>query len=168
MKIALLGYSGSGKSTLAAFLGKQKELPVLHLDTVQFIENWQEREPEAALEIVASFMTQASWVIDGNYTKFLQEKRLAEADQIVLLLFSPLATLRRVIQRRIKYHKKSRPDMAFGCEEKIDREFFWWVLYEGRRKARRQHFVAIQERYPEKVIVIKNQKQLDQFYLCHA
>lgn len=106
MKITLLGYSGSGKSTLAAYLSKAKQIPVLHLDTVQFIENWQEREYQEALVIVKNFMLQNSWVIDGNYTKFYQEERLAEADQIILLLFSPLVSLRRVINRRIKYQKK--------------------------------------------------------------
>lgn len=164
MKIALLGYSGSGKSTLAAFLGSEKSIPVLHLDTVQFVEHWEERDSEEALEIVEDFMGKSSWVIDGNYTKFYQERRLAEADQIILLMFSPWASLKRVIGRRIKYHHKTRPDMASGCDEKLDKEFLWWVLYEGRRKDRHQHFLDIQKRYPEKTFLIKNQKQLDQFY----
>lgn len=164
MKIALLGYSGSGKSTLAKYLGKEQKLPVLHLDTVQFIENWEERNQEEALEIVESFMAQDSWVIDGNYTKFHQEQRLVEADQIILLMFSRFASLKRVIGRRIKYHNKTRPDMAPGCDEKLDKEFLWWVFYEGRSRKRYQHYLMIKNKYPEKVIIIKNQKQLDQFY----
>lgn len=164
MKIAIFGYSGSGKSTLAAFLGEQHQLPVLHLDTVQFIENWQERNRQEALQMVATFMAQDSWVIDGNYSKFYQERRLEEADHVILLLFSPFASLKRIIERRVKYRNTARPDMAEGCPEKIDGGFLWWVLYKGRNKAKRQHYQAIQKQYPEKVIVIKNQQQLTRFY----
>lgn len=48
MKIAILGYSGSGKSTLARRLGEQYGIPVLHLDRVQFLPGWRERDPEEA------------------------------------------------------------------------------------------------------------------------
>ena len=43
MKIAILGTSGSGKSTLAKRLGETYGLPVLHMDTVQFLPGWVER-----------------------------------------------------------------------------------------------------------------------------
>ena len=44
MKIAVLGYSGAGKSTLARMLGEYYNIPVLHLDTVQFLPNWKIRD----------------------------------------------------------------------------------------------------------------------------
>ena len=149
---------------ISRFFREQHQLPVLHLDTVQFIENWQERNRQEALQMVATFMEQDSWVIDGNYSKFYQERRLEEADHVILLLFSPFASLKRIIERRVKYRNTARPDMAEGCPEKIDGEFLWWVLYKGRNKAKRQHYQAIQKQYPEKVIVIKNQQQLTRFY----
>lgn len=164
MKIAILGYSGSGKSTLAKFLGETYKIPVLHLDTVQFIEDWEERNYEEGLAIVAKIMAEDNWVIDGNYTKFYQAERLAAADQIIFVQFSRWATLKRIIQRRIKYHKQSRPDMAEGCDEKLDWEFLWWVVYEGRTKERREHYQAIEQGYADKCLTIKNQKELDAFY----
>lgn len=164
MKIAILGYSGSGKSTLAKFLGGKKQIPVIHLDTVQFVENWQQRPHEEALSIVSKAMAQEDWIIDGNYTKFYQAERLEEADQIIFVQFSRWASLKRVIHRRIKYHKKSRPDMAEGCDEKLDFEFLWWILYTGRTKERSAHYRALQQRYAAKSVVIKNQKELDAFY----
>ena len=56
MKIAILGYSGSGQSTTAALLAEKYSIPVLFLDTVQFMENWQERPLEDSKRIVADFM----------------------------------------------------------------------------------------------------------------
>lgn len=89
MKIAILGFSGSGKSTLASFLSKRYQLPLLHLDRVQFERDWKERDSDEGRAIVQEFLdTHDSWVIDGNYSKFYKERRLEEADEIVLLLFN--------------------------------------------------------------------------------
>lgn len=52
MKISIIGYSGSGKSTLAAKLGELYQIPVLFLDTVQFVERWEERDRQQSDYIV--------------------------------------------------------------------------------------------------------------------
>ena len=136
MKIAILGYSGSGKSTLARELAALHGLPVLHLDTVMFLPDWQERPQDEQLAIVQAFMdAHENWVIDGNYSNLLQPRRLAEADEIVLLLFNRFAALRRVTLRYRRYRGKSRPDMAVGCEEKLDAAFVRWVLWGGRAES---------------------------------
>ena len=163
MKIAILGYSGSGKSTLAKYLGTLFSIPVLYLDTVQFEENWQERDRNTAIAMVAAFMQQNQWVIDGNYTSFLQKERLEQADYIIYLAFSRWSCLLRAVKRYRQYKNTCRESMAAGCKEKIDREFVWWILYQGRTKERRQHVQDILEKYPTKSIVIKNQKQLNAF-----
>lgn len=76
MKIAILGYSGSGKSTLARTLSNHYKVPVLYLDTVQFLPNWIERDKDEGMQLVLEFMKNDSWVIDGNYSKFYQRERL--------------------------------------------------------------------------------------------
>ena len=43
MKIAIVGNSGSGKSTLARMLAEKHQAKVMHLDTVQFLPDWQNR-----------------------------------------------------------------------------------------------------------------------------
>ena len=64
------------------------------------------------------------------------------------------------------YKGKNRPDMTEGCNEKLDREFLRWILWDGRSKEIRQRYQRIREQYPDKVIVIRNQRQLDS-YLKH-
>ncbi len=41
MKIIIIGYSGSGKSTLATKLAQYYSISKLHLDTLQFVPNWE-------------------------------------------------------------------------------------------------------------------------------
>ena len=55
----------------------------------------------------------------------------------------------------------TRPDMAEGCNEKLDWEFIKWILRDGRTEESRQRYQGVLARYPEKTILIKNQRQLD-------
>ena len=162
MKIAIAGYSGSGKSTLAKMLGEKHSLPVLHFDTVQFLPGWEVRDFEEQLKMTNEFMDKNdSWVIEGNYFKLCLERRIAEADEVILLLFSRLTCLKRAFGRYLKYKNTTRPDMAEGCNEKFDFEFFMWILRDGRVKERRSKYEHIISSCGKKCVVIKNQRQLD-------
>lgn len=167
MKIAVIGYSGSGKSTLAGKLAKKYDIPVLYLDSVHFLPGWEERPDKEAVSIVNRFMRQDSWVIDGNYGNYSQEERLEQADRIIFMNFNRFACLSRCIRRYMWYYgqegKGSRESMAEGCPEKLDREFVWWILHRGRTGRRKRHYRVIAGKYPQKLVVIRNQKQLEEF-----
>lgn len=163
MKIAILGYSGSGKSTLAKFLSNHYRIPLLYLDTVQFEASWEERDREEALAIVSDFMRNNDWVIDGNYVNFLQDKRLEQANYIIYMDFSRLDCLSRAYRRYRANKNTSRESVANGCNEKMDLEFVWWILYKGRTKNKKRYYEDVIARHYEKTIVLKNQKDIDQF-----
>ena len=164
MKIAILGLSGSGKSTLAKQLGSFYHAPVLHLDAVHFLPGWVERVPGEEEQLVTSFLdTHSSWVMDGNYTKTCYARRLEEADQIIVLAFNRFLCLWRVIRRWWANRGAVRDSSAPGCMEKIDAEFVWWVLYQGRTPARIAGYRQIARQYPEKFILIQNPRQLARF-----
>ena len=89
--VAIMGSSGSGKSTLTRKLAKKFQTDVLHFDTVQFLPDWGVRSDEEKKKLTEHFLnTHDSWVIDGNYSKLFYERRMAEADIIILLLFNRL------------------------------------------------------------------------------
>ena len=162
MKIAILGYSGSGKSTLARNLSEKYNIPVLLFDTVQFLPNWEIRVQEEKERMTKDFLdANDAWVIDGNYSKLSYQRRMEEADVIILLLFNKISCLYRVTRRYLKYKDSTRPDMAEGCNEKLDWEFIKWILRDGRTEESRQRYQGVLSRYPEKTILIKNQRQLD-------
>ena len=164
MKISVMGYSGSGKSTLARKLGEENGLDVLHLDTVNFLPGWELRTREEKDRLIRAFLdSHDAWVIDGNYTRFYLDRRLEESDAIVLMLFGRFACLWRVWRRYRRYRGGSRPDMAEGCSEKLDFEFVRWVLWEGRTRRIREIHRRIIRDYPDKVTVIRNQRQLDAY-----
>lgn len=162
MKIAIIGYSGSGKSTLARQMAEEYNIPVLHFDRVQFRPNWEIR-PQASKEIMTKTFLDLNkdWVVDGNYSKLSFERRMEEADVIIMLLFNRVSCLYRVTRRYWKYKNATRSDMADGCTEKLDLEFVKWVLREGRKKTSRQRYQGVLAQYPDKTIVVKNQRQLN-------
>lgn len=164
MKISILGYSGAGKSTLARQFGEYFGFPVLHLDMVQYLPNWDERERSEKERIIADFLDEnASWVIDGTYSGLHFKRRLEESDLIVMLLFNRFVCFKRVVSRYRKFKGNSRPNMADGCAEKLDVKFAGWVLFDGRTRKRRAKFRRAASEFPEKTVIIKNQRQLDKF-----
>jgi adenylate kinase family enzyme len=165
MKIAILGYSGSGKSTLASFLGKRHELPVLHLDSIQFLPKWEIRDKDDRAALYRRFLAEHpnEWVIDGNYKALDIEKRLEEADVILILLFPRLLCLWRCFKRYRANRNRVRESMAEGCEEKLDAEFIRWILWESRTAKHRAYYRSVIAQYSEKVTVLKSQRQIDRY-----
>lgn len=163
MKIAVMGYSGAGKSTLARALGEWYGISVLHMDRVHHTSGWQVRNRDEAHRMVHEFMEQSQWVIDGNYTKFEYRRRLAEADEIILLEFPRLICFARAFRRSIRYKGKTRPDMAEGCTEKMDLEFMGRLLWKGCGKQKKCWLSEGLAENLDKVTVLKSQKEIDQY-----
>ena len=164
MKVAIIGFSGAGKSTLAKKLSQIYQEEVLYLDTVFWLPDWVERPREETLKIVGEFLdTHDGWVIDGSYGAFHQERRLDEADEIVILSLNRVSCLFRALKRRVQYHQKARESMTAGCDERISWEFLLWLLWKGRTKRRVEKFKQIQATYPQKTTVLKTQKQIDAY-----
>lgn len=163
MKIVIIGYSGSGKSTLAKILGKHYNIPVLHLDSVNFLSGWNVRDEKETNEIVMKFTEEnESWIIDGNYYKIARE-RFELADKIIFLNYNRFFCLKSVIKRYKENIGRTRSDMAAGCEEKLDFEFLYWVFIKGRNKNRRNRFKKIVKNHNNS-LVFKNRKQLFNYF----
>lgn len=163
MKIAVMGYSGSGKSTLAKQLAAHYGIPLLYLDTVNFKENWQLRDREECRKIVADFMQNENWVIDGNYSAFYLPERLSQADIIIILRYNRFVCIRQAFRRNREYKGRSRESITQGCNEKVDLEFFLWLIFKQYSKARKEKFREIQAKYPDKTYVFRSRKELNAF-----
>lgn len=123
------------ENPLARKLGEALALPVIYLDREYFLPGWVEPTPEDWGEKVARLTREPCWVMDGYYGGTL-DARLAAADAVVFLDFSPLLCTWRVVKRWIAYRGVVRDDdMAPECPEQLDREFFLYVLRFGRDKA---------------------------------
>ncbi len=165
MKIVVIGYSGCGKSTLAAAFAEKYELPIMYLDKVHWLSGWQEQELSVKEKTVGDFLdSNSEWVIDGTYGRLHFERRMEEADMIVILRFGALTCLWRVIRRYFEYRGKTRASMTEGCDEKIDLEFIKWVVFDGRKRKRKFLFAKVEALYADKTTVLKTPRALNKFY----
>ena len=74
-RISIIGGSGSGKSTLANILSKKLDIPAVHLDAINYKDNWVEIDKTERDKIIEEKANDDKWIIDGNYwiTQNLQE-----------------------------------------------------------------------------------------------
>lgn len=125
-RIAIIGCSGAGKSSVSRKLHKLTRLPLYHLDQYYWKPNWTETEKAEWTEIVTTLAAQDQWIIDGNYGGTM-DIRFLRADTVVLLKYSTLLCLQRVMSRTWKHLGKVRPDMPAGCNERFNLNFLHYV-----------------------------------------
>lgn len=156
MKIAVLGYAGSGKTYLSDYISEKKNIPVLHLDSIKWDKEWKPIDDDFVLPQVSEFMAKEDWIIDGYYKYLLYDERLENADLIVLLLLPRLTCFYRAVKRT----KTRRQD---GYKNDLNWWFVKFTLFGCRNKERRQTYAEITEKYKDKTVVIKSQRQSEEF-----
>lgn len=99
-RIAIMGPSNSGKSTLADAISRKRALPVVHLDQLYHLPgtNWIPRDQSEFFRLHTNAVSQEQWIMEGNYTKCIEE-RLARATGMILLDVPVTLGLLRYIRR---------------------------------------------------------------------
>lgn len=160
-RICIIGGSGTGKTTLANNLGKELNLPVFHIDGINYMKNWEEQDKKLRDEIILEKIKEPKWVIDGTYRSTL-EQRLEKADYVIYLDYSTFAQLRGVLKRFIKCHGNEKEEIP-GCKEKIDKEFLWFVMT-WRKKKRKEILEKINKVDSKKIHIFHNRHELNRWY----
>jgi adenylate kinase family enzyme len=125
-RVLIIGSGGAGKSTLARRLGEATGIEVVHLDKLHWRAGWIEPPKDEWLKIVENAIEKESWIMDGNFGGTM-EMRLKASDTVIFLDLPRALCTYRVFRRWLKYRSTHRPDMAEGCNEKIDLEFLGWI-----------------------------------------
>jgi adenylate kinase family enzyme len=163
-RVIVIGSGGAGKSSFSRKLGEITGLPVTHLDQIYWRPNWQEPAKQEWAEIHGNATKADSWILDGNFGGTM-EARLKACDTVIFLDLPRTVCLYRVLKRRLTHRGENRPDMAEGCNEKIDLEFLLWIWnYPKTSKLRRERLF---EQYGEgkRIIRLTSQKDADNFLM---
>ena len=159
-KIAIVGAPGTGKTTLSNILSKLYDIEATHIDGIHHLENWVQRDKEERDKIILDIVKRDKWIIDGTYKATLKP-RFEAADLIIWLDYSSLAQIKGVMERYLKNKGKEKPEIP-GCKEKMDKEFFTYVLKYNKEK--RKNIVNNLEGIDKsKLIVFKNRRQLNKW-----
>lgn len=159
-KIAIIGAPGTGKTTLANKLSEIFHIKATHIDGLHHLENWQIRDKSERDKMILDVVEKEEWIIDGTYKSTLKA-RLEKADLIIWLDFSTINQLKGIVGRYLKNKGIEKPEIP-GCKEKMDKEFFFYVLKYNRKK--RKIIVENLEGIDKnKVLIFKNRKSVNKW-----
>lgn len=160
-KIIVIGCCGSGKSTLSKNLSKLLNIPVVHLDKLWWTKNWQSVSEAEFDEKLKEELDKPKWICDGNFSR-TQKYRMSLCDTVIFLDFKTSLCLYRAFKRVLIGRKKVRSDMAEGCAERFDKDFFRFILNFNKRN-RKMIYNLLGENTQKNCLVFKNPKQLKRF-----
>jgi energy-coupling factor transporter ATP-binding protein EcfA2 len=138
-RVSVVGSSGAGKSTLARALAKRIEVPYVELDAFMHQPNWRLRPDDEFMADVDKVTSGASWVVDGNYRRFVMEGPVWRRADTVVWLDLPrrtvmrqviARTVRRAVTREVLWNGNREPIANFVSLDPDDNIVLWtWVKY---------------------------------------
>ena len=160
-KICIIGGPGTGKSTLARNIGKKLNLPVYHIDAINYLDNWKQRNKVERDKIILETTNQSSWVMDGTYIGTLND-RINKSDCVIFLDYTTIAQLKGIILRFFKDMGKEKQDIP-GCKEHWN---FWLFKYTIKwNYHKRKAIMELLELYKDKkILIFKNRTSLNKWY----
>jgi adenylate kinase family enzyme len=108
-----------------------------------------------------SLLERDSWVMDGNYTASLS-LRLEYADTVIFLDRGRVKSLLRCVGRLLKYRGQSRPELAPGCNEKIDLDFLKWI-WNYPRDVKPVVLETLEKQADKEIIVLKSDNEIARY-----
>lgn len=130
-----MGSPGSGKSTFAHRLSRITGIPVVSLDALYWKPGWKPSDAAEFETRVTEAIRLPRWIIDGDYTWWGGDLRRSAADAVVWFDLPRRTCMIGIASRIVTSYGRVRPEMAMGCPERIDVEFFRYVWrYRGAQR----------------------------------
>jgi adenylate kinase family enzyme len=134
-RILVMGSSGSGKSTFARRLSGITGIPMVSIDALFWQPGWVESDKADFRKRLSEAVRQPRWIMDGNYIAAVGELRRDSCDTVIWFDLPRSTCMIGILTRIATSYGHVRPEMAPGCPEKIDLEFFRYV-WTYRKKQR--------------------------------
>ena len=160
-RILIIGGPGSGKTTLANLLSDRFNLPVTHIDGINYHKNWVKRDKKERDKIILKKTNEDKWIIEGNYKSTLKE-RLERADLVIFLDYKTISLLYGILKRNITNFNKEKSEIK-GCKERVSKDFFKYAITFNLKKENLLELIYNTENIKEKLIIIKSRRKLQKW-----
>ncbi|TWF49817.1 adenylate kinase family enzyme [Neorhizobium alkalisoli] len=136
-RILVVGCSGGGKSTLSQKIATRFGLDYISVDRdILWLPGWVQRERGEQRRIIERLISAERWIMDGtNPSTF--DIRVPRSDLVIWVRMPRYVNVWGILSRWIRHIGRTRPEMAAGCRERMDFEFFrfvwtWEKAFSGR------------------------------------
>ncbi len=116
-RIAVIGNSGGGKTVLCRRLSQLNNIPVTHIDAIQFLAGLKIRPHQETIATLNEIMQKESWIIDGYGPLDILEKRFQLSDQIVFIDLPLWRHYWWCTKRQVKNVWSPRREIPQDCKE---------------------------------------------------
>jgi adenylate kinase family enzyme len=116
-RIAIIGNGGGGKTTLAKALAEKCSLPLIHVDSIQYLAEMKVRDVSETTRILNQHADEDSWLIDGFGSFEVMKHRFERADQVIFIDFPLWRHYYWCTKRQIKSLWAPRAELPDGCKE---------------------------------------------------
>jgi len=153
---------GRGDRLLRGGKGRHHRIPNRLHNGSSFGDHTLGQDPKMRLhKVVRREIEKPEWIIDGNFGG-TREMRMRAADTIVVLDLPRWLCMLRILKRLAMFYNKKRPDMAEGCNEKIDWEFIMWV-WNYRSTSRVRLLKELEPHSDKNVVILKSRREVTEF-----
>lgn len=157
-KIMVIGCPGSGKSTFSRTLHKLTDIPLFHLDMMNWNSDRTTVDKAVFRERLTNTIQMDEWIIDGNYGSTI-ELRLQACDTVIFLDYPLNVCLDGIKERR----GKARTDMPWiENEDEEDAEFIEFIKNYNFKS--RPKVMELLDKYSHKdIYIFKTRNEADEF-----
>ena len=156
-KITILGPCGSGKSWLAAKLGELLGLPVHHLDYYYLKPNWVTEDKVVICNKIDEITKGASWVIDGNYRRNVENR--FDCSDTVIILNLPAEFCIENVKNRAGKKRIGLPPYLEGAPDDID----YLIKHITEFPERMKNTFSLMKKFNNKTIEFTSREQVNEF-----
>ena len=113
----MIGNGGGGKTTLARRLAALYDLPLSHVDSIQYLAGFARRPEDETRLMLKRLADQERWLIDGFGPLDVIAERFARADAIIFVDFPLWRHYFWAGKRQIRAAWSPRSELPEGCSE---------------------------------------------------
>ena len=156
-RIAIIGATGAGKTMLARRLATIVPARLVHADSYIWGPNWALRDrARAEAELRSVLRAQDDWIAEG-YLNYAAREMLELADLVIYLDYSRPRLLLNNVARWLRHRRRRRPELAEGCEERLDLARLREI---ATADLRRLNEAALQAHPPRRLVRIRSPRRL--------